>query len=188
MVYLKKFHHSSPNLNQTYYHLRTWCKTPTVFFRPEYNKLIFEKKYLTLMDIQRKLEIIRNVQYYYFGTFGWSSTETKYALLSSLSFSTYSSSKFWTNWNLFTLKAQISSYSHHRESAILHRSSSWKVKWRRSSQVPLAPIEAFKAKPVCLEHHWATLSVTGLGLSSLETNRWVKMLGNVGLLSLFGGW
>lgn len=53
----------------------------------------------------------------------------------------------------------------------LHRSSSWKVKWRRSSQVPLAPIEAFKAKPVGLEHHWTTLLVTGLGLSCLETNK-----------------
>ena len=31
MVYLKNVHHSSPNLSQTYYHLRTWCKTPTLF-------------------------------------------------------------------------------------------------------------------------------------------------------------
>ena len=43
-------------------------------------------------------------------------------------------------------------------------SSSWKVKWRRSSQVPLAPIEAFKAKPVGLgTQRKATLLGQGFG-------------------------
>ena len=164
MVYLKKIimiHQTSTRLTTTCGH---GAKLPH-FFRPVYSKVVFIISHPHEYTAEATL-LLR----WYLGVMFW---------LKMYFYLSCSQTIFF--WILNQLKPlYLKSYKSPAipttvggpDLAILQRSSSWKVKWRRSSHVPLAPIEAFKAKPVCLEHHWATLSVTGLGLSSLETNRW----------------